>query len=209
AKFCVKASVQHAKRRVQFDQPLAEFELVKKKIAFMAAHTFATEAMTQICASYIDRGFEDYMLETAILKVFATEHLWTIINDTIQIHGGSAYFTDKPFERMMRDARINTIGEGANDVLKAFVAVVGCKGPGEALKKLRDDALARPLANLGKLASFGAGQLSARLTSPDVPVQSEQLRAEAKRLAGHVKRMGLVLPWVFWRARTEEVFVQN
>jgi acyl-CoA dehydrogenase family member 9 len=209
AKFCVKAAVQHAKRRVQFDQPLAEFELVKKKIAFMAAHAFAMEALTQICASYIDRGSEDYMLETAILKVFATEHLWTIINDTIQLHGGMAYFTDQPFERLMRDARINTIGEGANDVLKAFVAVVGCKAPGEALKKMRDDARARPLANLGKLASFGAGQLAARLTTPDVPVRSERLRTEARKLGTHVRQLGLMLPWLFWRARTEEVFVQN
>jgi hypothetical protein len=109
---------------VQFQQPLAEFELVKKKIAFMAAHAFAMEATTQQCAAFIDRGAEDYMLETAILKIFATEHLWTIIFDTMQIYGGASYFTDEPLERMMRDARINTIGEGANDVLKAFVAVV-------------------------------------------------------------------------------------
>ena len=47
------------------------------------------------------------MLETAMLKVFATETLWRIINDTIQIFGGKAYFTDEPYERMMRDARIN------------------------------------------------------------------------------------------------------
>ena len=110
-----------------------------KKIAFAAAHTFAMEAATMQCAAFIDRGFEDYMLETAILKVFATEHLWTIVNDTIQVWGGKAYFCDQPLERWMRDARINTIGEGANDVLKAFVAVVGCRGPGEYLKNLRDD----------------------------------------------------------------------
>ncbi len=55
----------------------------------------------------------DYMLETAILKVFATEHLWTIVNDTLQVYGGKGYFCDQPIERWMRDARINTIGEGA------------------------------------------------------------------------------------------------
>ena len=53
-----------------------------------------------------------------MLKVFATDVLWRIVNDTIQIYGGKAYFTDEPFERMMRDARINMIGEGANDVLR-------------------------------------------------------------------------------------------
>ena len=113
----------HASSRVQFKQTLGEFELVKKKIAWMAAHIFAMEATTSQCAGFIDRGAEDYMLETAMLKVWSTDALWQIVNDTIQIFGGKAYFTDQPYERMMRDARINTIGEGANDVLRAFIAV--------------------------------------------------------------------------------------
>ena len=65
-----RAPSQHAKTRVQFKQPLGEFELVKKKIAFMAANAFAMEATTSQCAAFIDRGAEDYMLETAMLKVF-------------------------------------------------------------------------------------------------------------------------------------------
>jgi alkylation response protein AidB-like acyl-CoA dehydrogenase len=65
--------------------------------------------------AFIDRGFEDYMLETALLKVWSTDVLWTIVNDAFQIYGGAAYFTDRPLERMLRDARINQIGEGAND----------------------------------------------------------------------------------------------
>src|SRR5439155_5447311 len=100
-------------------------------------HAFATEAMTTLCAKLIDSGDDDYMLETAMLKVFATEHLWTIVNDTIQIFGGQAYFCNEPYERMMRDARINSIGEGANDVLKAFIAVVGARAPGLELDRLR------------------------------------------------------------------------
>src|SRR5581483_9772410 len=119
AKTCVAAAARHAKQRVQFKQPLAEFELVKKKLAYMAAHAFAMEATTSQCAAFIDRGAEDYMLETAMLKVFSTEALWQIVNDTLQIYGGQGYFTNEPYERMMRDARINMIGEGANDVLHA------------------------------------------------------------------------------------------
>ena len=84
----------------------------------MAAGTYAMEAMTSVTAGLIDRGLEDYMLETAMLKVFSTEALWTIVNDAFQIHGGAAYFTDQPLERMLRDARINQIGEGANEVLR-------------------------------------------------------------------------------------------
>ena len=93
AKTCLQAAVAHANKRVQFKQPLGEFELVKKKIAFMAANAFAMEATTTQCAAFIDRGAEDYMLETAMLKVWSTEALWTIVNDTLQIYGGQGYFT--------------------------------------------------------------------------------------------------------------------
>ena len=83
------------------------------------------EATTYQTAALIDRGAEDYMLETAILKVFSTEALWQGVYETLQVYGGQGYFSDEPYERMMRDARINTIGEGANEVLKAFIALVG------------------------------------------------------------------------------------
>src|SRR6202035_3465823 len=97
ARTCVQAACRHARTRAQFNQPLGEFELVKKKIAFMAAHAFAMEATTSQCAAFIDRGADDYMLETAMLKVFSTDALWQIVNDTIQLYGGQAYFTDEPF----------------------------------------------------------------------------------------------------------------
>jgi acyl-CoA dehydrogenase family protein 9 len=205
AKTCIRAASKHAKERVQFQQTLSEFELVKKKIAFMAAHAFAMEAMTTLCAKLIDSGDHDYMLETAILKVFSTEHLWTIVNDTIQIFGGQAYFTNEPYERMMRDARINTIGEGANEVLKAFVAVVGCRGPGMQL----DAARKSPFKHRSKIISVGWEQTGGRWSLPDVPVERASLRGEAKTIARHVKQLGLSLPWVFLRAGTEERFVQS
>ena len=91
----------------------AIFDLVKKKIARMAADVYAMEAMTSVTASLIDRGLEDYMIETAMLKVFTTDRLWEAVNDCFQIHGGSAYFDDSPLGRMLRDARINQIGEGS------------------------------------------------------------------------------------------------
>ena len=93
AKTCLKAAIEHANKRVQFKETLSEFELVKKKIAFMAANAFAMEATTAQCAAFIDRGAEDFMLETAMLKVLSTEALWTIVNDTLQIYGGQGYFT--------------------------------------------------------------------------------------------------------------------
>src|SRR5918996_2056146 len=134
AKACLARAVVHANTRVQFGQTLGSFELVQDKLAYMAASTFAMEAATYQTAALIDSGVDDYMLETAMLKVFATDCLWRIINDTIQIFGGKAYFTDEPFERMMRDARINIIGEGANDVLRVFTALVGMRDVGLELE---------------------------------------------------------------------------
>jgi alkylation response protein AidB-like acyl-CoA dehydrogenase len=212
AKACIKAMCEHAKRRVQFQQPLADFQLVQKKVAFAAAHAFATEAATAQCAAFIDRGADDYMLETAILKVFATEHLWTIVNDTIQVWGGKAYFCDQPLERWMRDARINTIGEGANDVLKAFVAVVGCRAPGEYLKNLRDDltggkwSLGKLVAGLGAGAKLYVPWLAA--STPHVPAQHPDLFDDARHLARLVKQFGTTLPHVFLRLKDEATFVQ-
>ena len=78
------------------------------------------------------------MLETAILKVFTTEALWHGVYETLQVFGGQGYFSNEPYERMMRDARINTIGEGANEVLKAFIALVGMRDIGEGLKATLD-----------------------------------------------------------------------
>ena len=211
AKVCVKALCEHAKTRRQFQQTLADFQLVQKKAGFAAAHTSAMEAMTTQCAAFIDRGAEDYMLETAILKVFATEHLWTIVNDTLQVWGGKGYFSDQPIERWMRDARINTIGEGANEVLKAFIAVVGCKAPGEKLKGLRDDLLGGRWS-LGKLFSgIGAGAKLAApwlAHTPVVPVGHPDLQGDAKTYSALVKQLGTSLPHVFLKLKDEAVFVQ-
>ena len=212
AKACIQAMVQHAKTRQQFGQPLAEFQLVQKKVAFAAAHTFAMEAATMQSAAFIDRGAEDYMLETAILKVFATEHLWTIVNDTLQVWGGKGYFCDQPIERWMRDARINTIGEGANDVLKAFIAVMGCAAPGEYLKGLRDDlvggrwSLSKVFAGLGVGAKLVAPWLAS--STPVVPVKNPALFDDARKLAKFVKQFGSTLPHVFLKLKDETTFVQ-
>jgi alkylation response protein AidB-like acyl-CoA dehydrogenase len=208
---CLKAMTEHAKTRRQFGQALAEFELVKKKIAFAAAHTFAMEAATAQCAAFIDKGFPDYMLETAILKVFATEHLWTIVNDCLQVYGGKGYFCDQPVERWMRDARINTIGEGANDVLKAFIAVVGCKGPGEYLKGVRDDMLGGrwSFKKIGAAIGVGAKFAAPWLTgTPEVPVKAADLKDLAGRYGKLVREFGLALPHVFLKLKDEARFVQ-
>src|SRR6202043_3681074 len=181
AKTCLRMAVDHANTRKQFNKALGNFHLVKKKIARIAADAYAMEAMTTITASLIDRGLEDYMLETAMLKVFTTERLWEAVNDAFQIHGGSAYFTDLPLERMLRDARINQIGEGSNEVLTSFIALVGMRGPGMEFKEIYD-TMFNPSRGLGKAWTAGMNRLGAAVKIPSVPVKSESLRAYASQL---------------------------
>jgi acyl-CoA dehydrogenase family protein 9 len=193
-KTCLRLAVDHANTRKQFNKMLGEFHLVKKKIAHIAANAYAMEAMTTITASFIDRGLEDYMLETAMLKVFTTERLWEAINEAFQIHGGSAYFTDLPLERMLRDARINQIGEGSNEVLTSFIALVGMRGPGMEFKEIYDTML-KPTreGGLGKAWSAGMNRLSATIRVPDVPVQSPELRSQASQLARLIWRFNFAV----------------
>jgi alkylation response protein AidB-like acyl-CoA dehydrogenase len=181
AKTALQLAIDHANTRKQFNKTLGDFDLVKKKIARMAADAYAMEAMTTITASLIDRGLEDYMMETAMLKIFTTERLWEGINDAFQIHGGSAYFVDLPLERMLRDARINQIGEGSNEVLTSFVALVGMRGPGMEFKEIYDTMM-KPSRGLGKAWTAGMSRLGATIRVPDVPVQSDRAREHARQL---------------------------
>lgn len=190
AKTCLRLAVEHANRRKQFGRSLGEFELVKKKIARMAAYTYAMEAMTTVTASLIDRGLEDYMLETAMLKVFTTEALWEIVNDAFQIHGGAAYFTDRPLERIFRDARINQVAEGANEVLKSFIALVGVRAPGMQFQELQE-SLRHPWGEWRKMWALGLDRAEAVMRPPRVPLKSPQLSSHAHRLGRAIRRFNL------------------
>jgi acyl-CoA dehydrogenase family protein 9 len=193
AKTCLEMAIQHANTRKQFNKTLGNFHLVKKKIARIAADAYAMEAMTTVTASLIDRGLEDYMLETAMLKVFTTERLWECINDVFQIYGGSAYFVDLPLERMLRDARINQIGEGANEVLTSFIALVGMRGPGMEFKEIYDTMMKPSRDRMSKAWAAGKSRLGATVRVPDVPVQSEQLRGQARHLGRLIWRFNVAV----------------
>src|SRR5881227_3104640 len=190
ARTCLQLAVDHANKRRQFKKTLGDFDLVKKKIGRMAADLYAMEAMTAVTASLIDRGLEDYMVETAMLKVFTTERLWDAVNDAFQIHGGSAYFDDSPLGRMLRDARINQIGEGSNEVLISFIALVGMRGPGMEFKEIYD-SMFNPSRGLGKAWTAGMNRLGAAVKIPSVPVKSDSLRALATQLGRLIWRFNL------------------
>jgi acyl-CoA dehydrogenase family member 9 len=190
AKTSLRLAAEHARTRIQFGRPLGDLELVQKKLARMAAWVYAMQSMTAMTAGLIDRGLEDYMLETAILKVYSTEALWTIVNDAFQILGGPAYFTDRPLERMLRDARINLIGEGANEVLTSFIALVGMRDPAEELRAVRD-SLAHPWRERAVLGRFLTGALPRLWHIPRLRVRSPELVPHAHVLGRLVHRFGL------------------
>lgn len=177
AKELCERAIDHATHRYQFKQPLASFSLVKQKIAEMCAFTYAMDATTKMTAGFIDRDIEDFMLEAAILKVFTSDAAWKILYDTMQIYGGRSFFTDQPFERMMRDSRLNMIGEGSNEVLRAFIGVVGIRDVGVELKEMIDG---------WKIS--GVRSLLSRLKAPVVPLKSEHLQEEAKELSKLIKK---------------------
>jgi alkylation response protein AidB-like acyl-CoA dehydrogenase len=126
--------------------------------------------------------------------VFTTELLWEAINETFQIYGGSAYFNDLPLERMLRDARINQIGEGSNEVLISFIALVGMRGPGMEFKEIYDTML-KPTreGGIGKAWSAGMSRLGATVRVPDVPVQSAELRSHGSQLARLIWRFNFAV----------------
>jgi hypothetical protein len=163
--------VHRANNRKQFGKTLGEFELVQSKLAEAAADTYSMESATYHTAALIDSNSSDYMVETAMLKVFASDALWRIVNDTLQIWGGAGFFTDQPFERMMRDARLNQIGEGANDVLRCFIAMIGFRGLGEQLQAI----LKRPWT-VHQMLRF----------APAVPCEHARLQPLARQLGKQI-----------------------
>jgi len=185
AKYLVRRAREYALKRRQFRQPLAEFSLVKQKLSQMAALAYAMDASTYLTAGLIDAGEEDIMLETAILKVFASESLWQILYDTMQLFGGRSFFSDEPFERLMRDARINMIGEGSNDVLRVFIAAVGLRDVGMVLKPLLQ-SMKNPLGVWGSLFKLSRAVLR-RAERPEISVGSRLLMPEAERLSRSVR----------------------
>ena len=187
AKRALEMAVEHARTRVQFGRPISEFHLVKEKIGRMAENVFAMDALTYLAAGLVDRHEGDIMLETAISKLFCSEALWQIADDLLQIWGGEGYMRQHGIERMLRDARINRIVEGATEVMTAFIALAGMKNVGEEFENVLR-AAKHPVHNFGRLARFAQSQWSDVVVGSSASLNHgiqihPQLAAEAQTLA--------------------------
>ena len=133
ARRCLDISARWAGRREQWGQPIARHGAIADKLARMAADTFAMESVVLYVSALVDRDKNaDVRLEAAIAKMWGTERAWRIVDDAMQIRGGRGYETaesleargelPEPVERLMRDARINTIFEGSSEIMRLFIA---------------------------------------------------------------------------------------
>jgi acyl-CoA dehydrogenase family member 9 len=170
--------IGHVKERRQFDRPIAEFELVQEKIAWMVSYLFGLESMCYLTCGLVDEGVPDYSLESAICKVSGTEFLWYSANRALQLRGGEGYMRTEPYEKILRDIRIFPIFEGANDVLRAFVALSAMKPVGERLAELGEIGLADPIGSIGVLLDYVSERIQRE-------VRPDRLTMAHSELAGH------------------------
>jgi acyl-CoA dehydrogenase family protein 9 len=164
-KSIIKLATEHAKGRKQFGKPIAEFGLIQEKLAEMAARCYATESVVYMTTGNMCKGLNDYFLETAVCKIYGSESLWKVVDTGMQIAAGNGYMREYPYERIMRDSRINLIFEGTNEILRAFLALSGVRGPSDGLKELGkvsdvSSALQDPIKSLGVLTNFAKSRVS-------------------------------------------------
>lgn len=164
-KSILRYATAHAKGRKQFDKTITEFGLIQSKLSTMAAHIYASECVIYMSTGNMCRGMQDYYFETAVCKVFGSESLWTVVDMAMQIAGGTGYMKEYPYDRLMRDSRINLIFEGTNEILRAFIALAGVRGPSENLKELGkisdvSKALQDPIKSLGVLTDFAKNRIT-------------------------------------------------
>jgi hypothetical protein len=128
----VKISREWGNERRQWGAPVGQHEAGASKIARMTSSLFAMEAITWLSAIWVDRKSHDIRIEAAMAKVFCSETVHGLVEDTLQLRGGRGYERAQslkargekpwPIERMLRDSRINTIVEGTSEILRLFIA---------------------------------------------------------------------------------------
>jgi acyl-CoA dehydrogenase family member 9 len=182
-------SIDHVKERHQFDRPLADFELVQDKIGWMVSNLFGLESLCYLTCGLVDSGVDDYSLESAICKVSGTEFLWYAANRAMQLKGGAGYMKDEPYEKVLRDIRIFPIFEGANDVMRAFVALSGMKPVGEKLSEFGEIGLGDPIGSIGVLAEYVGRRIQRQVHPERITKAHPELRGHADAVSEQVGQL--------------------
>jgi acyl-CoA dehydrogenase family protein 9 len=155
----------------------------------MVSYLFGLESMCYLTCGLADRGVEDYSLESAICKVAGTEFLWYAANRAMQLKGGAGYMRDEPYEKILRDIRIFPIFEGANDVMRAFVALSGMKPVGEKLSGLGEIGLNDPIGSIGLLAEYVGGRIKSEIRPDRINQAHPELKQHADAVSDQVKQL--------------------
>jgi acyl-CoA dehydrogenase family protein 9 len=179
-----------ATHRIQFGKPIADFEITQRKIARTAADTYAADAMMGVLSDLASKPEQDWSLEAACCKVFASDMLWRAADEMVQVAGGRGFVKPYPYERTLRDSRINRIFEGTNEILRLFIALNGIQGPAERLKEI-GSALRQPLRNFGLISGFAASRLRVALgATPTLDIElHERLEGHKKYFEKHVAEL--------------------
>jgi hypothetical protein len=161
AKYAVGEAAAYAAQRKQFGQPIASFGAIRHKLGEMTVRAFAVESMLYRTAGLIDArlggshdpdqvlaALEEFAIEASILKVASSEMLDYVLDENVQIHGGNGFVKDYPAERHYRDARVNRIFEGTNEINRLLIpgmlirrALKGGLPLIPAARRLQDDLL--------------------------------------------------------------------
>jgi acyl-CoA dehydrogenase family protein 9 len=186
----LEIALQYAKQREQFGRPIGSFEMIQRKFASLAVDIYASDAAWMVTAGMVDRGGVDFSLETAACKVFASELVNRAANEALQVAGGVGYSKEAPYEQAVRDARINLIFEGTNEIQRALIALSGLQQPGEELKTI-GKAFKSPLKSIGAISSFIQREGKKRFTTPDFEHVHPALAGEASMVAEQVHDFAL------------------
>jgi acyl-CoA dehydrogenase family protein 9 len=188
----MREALAYARQREQFGKSIGSFEMLQRKFAMSALECYALESAVMVTAGMVDRGGVDFSLETAACKVFASELAFRASNDALQIAGGIGYSKEYPYERAVRDSRINLIFEGTNEILRALIALMGLQQPGERLKAL-GKAFKDPIRSLGAIGDYLVGRAKRTITKPSFSQVDPSLEKEADLVSTLVHDLALAV----------------
>ena len=153
----IEMATKQANERKTFGAPISSYGLIKKKVARMVIDCYTSEAVVTMVGGLIDAGYKEYQVEAAISKVYATECLWRTADEALQIAGGNGFMREYPYERIVRDCRINRIFEGTNEILRLFIALSAMNDVASQLQELSStmkDIFGDPIKGFGVLSDY-------------------------------------------------------